>query len=1464
MPIIELRINGQARHALLDTGSNVNVMFDGSYDETVFGKKLVAGTMNVHTARGQGDMAATLTGPMSIDITSRSRRKHLGSTRMLIMPGRASLYDMILGQPFLQATDTSISPSLITIRAGDTTLPIERAANNRPDDREPSIRVFATAGSIEGTSTDDPTILFDNLSPAAERRLIRRSARKGLVMLALLHFDPGGDNPSAPATETNQSELSRVAKLVQKHTTLNAEQAMTRAHAIVKGVASALATDRALLTTALARHACNIVDDMPPLPPARPSFDAQIHFLDSTRQIKTATYRLAERERAVLARKLIELINKGYLVPGSTKYAVPMLLVRKPGKPGTSDADYRLVQDWRMANQAAAIMPNTLRPCAEAFGRLAKARIFSRLDLKSGFDCLRTSPDFQRTIGVLANQQIFQFTTLPQGFLNSSTIFQHFMNAVFTGNLATTSHAAVLCRINAERASNGMPPLNVGIDLHDHIISYIDDILLMSQDSAEHAALLQLLLARLEDNHLFIHAHKIEVGTPTTTFLGFSVGRGQMSVPPERITALQAYPMPRTKQQLATFLGKINYLRLFIANYPLRTQLLQDALLRARSTKGNAIALTPTEQDQFQALKETLTTLPVLNLPDPSKLYYLSTDASDLAMGAVLWQRRDDGRLGPVGYFSRRFTDPERRSQLKQQQAIPHCNELESLAALCAMKHFDMYLRATTSPFVLLTDSAFLYRLTTSVDISAKHRRWLQAFEDYNFITYHLAGSENSVADLLSRPPTDNDMPEAHVQAIITRAMRRTTEATNTPAGTHTGDPASTNTDAMNTTDDVHSSAEANTSALPALPIGADTNAANQPTSVLPSPHGDTARQPLPTLPNHIRSHVTAEYASDKYFKEVLHCLSADANSQLAQHHFRRRFKLLDQLIYLNSDDQPRICIPEGEGRRMILNEMHRERAYNHPGVKAQLRQLRNRFYWPEMTATVTQHINNCPQCAMNKPGSKDLASYYQPSAPFPQTMFDIHIDLITNLPDAEHLGTPVNAILTMVDRFSRFTLLEPITINATGNDIVNVLQRRIVNHFGIIRYIYSDRDVRLQTKFKDTVLKLWGTTLRLTTAGHPQANGLCERTNGLAIAFLRNYCSVHKSDWPSLLADAETAINNHHNDTIGMTPFFCVYGFNYRTQLAVTLTRPDPTITPTAAAQALHGVRLEALMSILDRQEALAAKMNNSRTITTFKMGQWVKVRSTIIRDPESRLADNGITKLAARWSGPFQITEVTGPGVYRLALPPKYRAHPVINIEHLAPFHGDPTGPGFALDDDGNTMDDMFIVHDIIDHKCVNGQYQFFTRWAGYFYPRDGGWYTKDCFVSRDHINTIFTAYVAQHNLPKHLLSVNGGTPDTNGSAAANADAPAAEPKRRPGRPRRAEAVVNPIAGQPPTGTPADPPPTGIDLPFLPRSRARRAGRPRRDQPEPEPQLDPLDVHRNELGVLLQREIMDLLTAS
>ena len=124
----------------------------------------------------------------------------------------------------------------------------------------------------------------------------------------------------------------------------------------------------------------------------------------------------------------------------------------------------------------------------------------------------------------------------------------------------------------------------------------------------------------------------------------------------------------------------------------------------------------------FQKLKHALTSSPILALPDPHRPYYVCTDYSHVAVGAILEQLQADGKRHVVSYASRTCSTAE--SKLG-----PTDGEL--LAIVYAVEKFHHYLAGT--PFIVITDHTAPLYLHEAKNKNPKLARWAMKLAGYNF-----------------------------------------------------------------------------------------------------------------------------------------------------------------------------------------------------------------------------------------------------------------------------------------------------------------------------------------------------------------------------------------------------------------------------------------------------------------------------------------------------------------------------------------------------------------------------------------------------------------------------------------------------------------------------------------------------------------------------------------------------------
>ena len=186
------------------------------------------------------------------------------------------------------------------------------------------------------------------------------------------------------------------------------------------------------------------------------------------------------------------------------------------------------------------------------------------------------------------------------------------------------------------------------------------------------------------------------------------------------------------------YLGLVGYYRRFCKNFASVAAPLTN-LLR----KHTPFTWTAACEHAFQVTKAMMTSSPVLQTPCYEKQFFLATDASDAAAGAVLQQEAHDGScLHPISFFSRKFTAAE-----KNYSTV----EKETLALVLALKHFDVYLCVVVKPIVVFTDHNPLVFLSKMTGKNQRLTRWSLLLQEYRLEIKHCRGRDNVVADYLSR-----------------------------------------------------------------------------------------------------------------------------------------------------------------------------------------------------------------------------------------------------------------------------------------------------------------------------------------------------------------------------------------------------------------------------------------------------------------------------------------------------------------------------------------------------------------------------------------------------------------------------------------------------------------------------------------------------------------------------------------
>ncbi|WVZ92756.1 hypothetical protein U9M48_038799 [Paspalum notatum var. saurae] len=383
-------------------------------------------------------------------------------------------------------------------------------------------------------------------------------------------------------------------------------------------------------------------------------------------------FRYPATQKDELERQCWDMLARGIIRRSTSAFSSPVLLVKK------FDESWRFCVDYRALNAQTVRDTFPIPVVDELLDKLHGEQFFTKLDLRSGYHQVRMFPvDVNKTV-FRTHDGLYEFLVMPFGLSNAPATFQALMNEV-------------------------LRPF-----LRRFVLVFFDNILIYSSTWSEHLQHVRAVFQALRANSLVLKKSKCHLG---------------------KVQVVLDWPTPRSVRALRGFLGLAGYYRKYVRDYgaivaPL-TQLLRK----------DAFAWSPEATDAFQRLKTTLTTAPVLALPDFTQPFVVECDTSGAGCGAILHQG-----AGPVAFFS--------RPMAPRHQGLA-AYERELIGLVQAVRHWRPYLWGRS--FQVKTDHYSLKFLLDQRLATIPQHHWVSKLLGFDFSVEYRPGRNNIVADALSR-----------------------------------------------------------------------------------------------------------------------------------------------------------------------------------------------------------------------------------------------------------------------------------------------------------------------------------------------------------------------------------------------------------------------------------------------------------------------------------------------------------------------------------------------------------------------------------------------------------------------------------------------------------------------------------------------------------------------------------------
>jgi hypothetical protein len=997
------------------------------------------------------------------------------------------------------------------------------------------------------------------------------------------------------------------------------------------------------------------------------------------------------------------------------------------------DAEPRYVMDPSPLNKIL-IMDRTHIPNIHLLReKLMPFTFFAKLDLKKAFNQFPLHPSDQFKTAFTVAGVRYMFTRLQFGFANGSAVFQKIMSDIF---------------------------------IYDsNIMVYVDDIIIGAHTVEELEEHLKQAIITLNKFNLRLNHEKSSFCTTELDILGAKISHNKASLTNEQAALASSLPYPSSHKQLWSLLGLVGYFRPFIPN--LATLIIQlESLLH--TTKGTSpkdfkkISSDEIYHNAFQELKKAIAGAAVLNATDPLLPLYITTDASDHAIGATLFQPKPESPPLPspdniIGIFSKKLSG----AQLNYDPC-----KRELLAVVSAVKHFDYLLLG--NEFTILSDSQALTWANSPQNKATN--QWHEFLLGYNYKIAHIPGTENFLADFISRVNTITRSSTGHLLPSPLRALNETKSSSLSSKSSSTTPTPSTLT--MIVAPDIvsplsSSTIPSTTPTPPSGPIRQDslspdeititndqavfTSSLHFPTTnkllwsflgfvgylepLIPElasiiyPLRDLLRLTKTSSPEQFQ----AKSSDKKYFKafeDVKRAIagaspvpqeSASPDTTAGASPIPQESSSPDTITGASPvpqessspDTSTESLFPSSKGfiytPYSIANLLHLEHQNSgHFGADAMYLSLTTKgFYWPTMRRNMLAFVKSCRICLTHNPIRRQFNELQAATAE--KTWEKIQVDLCT----AFDSSSTAKYLLVVIDIFSDYSFAFPI-INKSALEVGNKLKDLFLL-VGNPTHITSDGGNEFDNSFFEETMVALKVNHHISIPYSFRGHGRVESKIKTIYAVIHKQLEGNNTAWPSLIAKSMHQINNKVNNTTLLSPFNIFFN---RTPISPTLNIPLPN-TPWLNLLGTTTKLILPQIAIVQSSHQANAKANYKKKHikASFALYDIVFIK-TLLRSRKSQPVT----------LGPFVIIELMANNSVRLT-------QGTIEYHRLVPIHElKKAGPLFIIPP-GETRRALKIL----DHVGLdNAPSVYKILWA----DKSSGWIPAENIANPSLINKYFSS--------------------------------------------------------------------------------------------------------------------------
>ena len=425
---------------------------------------------------------------------------------------------------------------------------------------------------------------------------------------------------------------------------------------------------------------------------------------DGGKPVVARAFRLRPEEEQLMRGQVDQLVERGALRPCVSEWSSPAFFVSKKGT-----KERRLVVDYRALNKRLLSDNYPLPRIPDMLQFAVSFKFRATLDARWGFWLMKLDPESMKYTAIRTPFGTFEWTVCPMGLKTSPSAFQRAMDTI-------------------------LHPFK------EWAKAYLDDIIIGGNTMDELLERMEQIFRTAATLGLFLNARKIQLGRELTDLLGH-VLEGQLISPcPKYVENLRGLPFPRSRAGMIRFLASVQWVSRHI---PWHGD--EKGVLGQLTHKGKKYQPTAEHHQAFNLLQAKMIETISHQAIDWAAPFVLVTDASDGGVGAALAQKDSKGELVIVDCCSKTLNSTARRWDVRERELFAIRHAVEQWA----------WLLKGAQGTVAYTDHQTLEYMPAT--FKPKVYRWLAAISAANVEIKHIAGTDNSFADWLSRLPEEDD-----------------------------------------------------------------------------------------------------------------------------------------------------------------------------------------------------------------------------------------------------------------------------------------------------------------------------------------------------------------------------------------------------------------------------------------------------------------------------------------------------------------------------------------------------------------------------------------------------------------------------------------------------------------------------------------------------------------------------------